>query len=87
VAHMFVLLGKETTGRKAKAAILRAVAGDEVNAFDPAAKLTFSRNDLILAEEGAITFKVAWAITDPPDDPELMENWPHDDGFLGRGID
>ena len=87
MAHMFVLLGKETPGRLAKSEILQAVFGDDVNEFDPAEKLTFSGDDLILTEEGSITFSVAWGATKPLAKPELMKNWPEDDGFLGRKIE
>jgi hypothetical protein len=79
VAHMFVRLGKATSGRTAK------VTGNEINAFDPAGKIMVSGQDLILAHEGSVTFRVAWEITKPPADPKLIENWPKDDGFVGKG--
>jgi len=85
VAHMFVRLGKATSGRVAKARLLESVTGDEINAFDPAGKLALAGEDLVLMHEGAITFRVAWEITKGPADPGLMKNWPKDDGFIGKG--
>jgi len=87
MAHIFVLLGKATPGRKAKSDIVRAVFGREADVFDPTGKLTFVGNDLVLLQEGGITFSVAWKITTLPDDAELMKDWPVEDGFLGRRID
>lgn len=85
VAHMFVRLGMATSGRTAKATILETVAGNEINAFDPAGKIMVLGQDIILANDGSVTFRVAWEITKPPTDPMLMKNWPKDDGFVGKG--
>lgn len=86
MAHIFVRLGKDTPGRKAKSDALYEVLGsEELDAFEPGGQLTFSGNDLVLSKEGGITFKVAWVMTKPPTDPSLVKDWPVDDGFLGRG--
>jgi hypothetical protein len=82
-AHMFVRVGKATSGRVAKSQILEAVLGSDINVFDPAGKVLLSGQDLVLADDGSLTFRIAWEITKPPEDPKLMEGWPKDDGFIG----
>ena len=84
VAHIFVRLGMATTGRAAKAKIIEAVAGDEINAFDPTGKIAVSGQDLVLGTDGSVTFRVAWVITKPPKDTALIKDWPQDDGFVGK---
>ncbi len=85
MAHMSVLLGKGGKATVAKSEILTEVMGDEAGVFDPARKLRFEGGTLVLTQDGSITFRVAASITKPPDDPKLIEDWPQDDGFLGKG--
>lgn len=88
MAHIFVRLGKDTTRRKAKSDVLYdydVLGSEELDALKPRGRLTFSGNDLVLSKEGAITFKVAGVIIEPPTDPSPMKHWPIDDRFLGKG--
>jgi len=83
--HMFMRLGHMSKKKIARAKLLADAFGSDVDGFDPTGKATLSNNDFILVTDGSFTFKVAWQVTKPPSDPELMSNWPKDDGMLGEG--
>lgn len=84
MAHMNAALGREGQATKAKSEIITEVMGDGISAFDPSGRLALDGENVVLTEDGGITFKAAWMIAKPPDDSSLMRDWPQDDGFLGR---
>lgn len=86
MAHANVRMGQGGQASQAKSQILVDVLGEEVNAFDPAGKLTIDGGVLALVDEGGITFRMGWEITKAPNDLKLMEKWPKDDGFLGKNV-
>lgn len=84
MAHVKARMGQGGNATKAKSQILTDVLGDDVGAFDPAGRMEIEDGVLALVDEGGFTFRMDWVITKGPDDPKLMEDWPDDDGFLGK---
>lgn len=85
--YMFMRLGHTSKKKVVRAKLLAEAFGSDVDAFDPTGKATLSNNDFMLVSDGSFTFKVAWQITKAPNDPDLMKNWPMDDGLLGEAAD
>ena len=85
LAYFFVALGSRSKSRVAKANVLRSVFGDEMPVVEPGDKIALLGNDLILKDNGSVTFKICWVPVAGTGNPELMKNWPKDDGLLGKG--
>ena len=73
-AALQVRLGHNGRKHIEKTEILREVLGEQFDGLDNLAdKLELDDQDVKLREPGAISFKVGWVITRPPDDRALLE--------------